>query len=370
MEVPYRSIAATVNRLLEVRRGERAAEEADRRLLASLIEGSPNGVLVVGRDGRVRFVNRAFRELFDVRVAAVGRRPAEVVHVPEVLDLLDLAGHQASEDEIVTATGARDVALRPVVTESGEVAVLAQDITRFRAAERARTAFVANVSHELRTPMAAILGYADELLAASEELPERHRKLVEAVARNGRRLRDTFEGLMHLARVEARSGQLRLETLRLAPLLVEAVASASELAAGKGVGFELRCDQEVRAATNADAFDVIMNNLASNAVKYTPHGGAVVIDAGLVEGEVQIVVRDDGIGIDPAHHDRIFERFFRVDEGRAREVGGTGLGLAMVKHLCLATGARIGVRSAVGRGSTFSLTLAPPGPDAPDEGEE
>ncbi len=358
-----REIAASVNALLARRREERAAEEADRRLLASLVAGSPNGVVVVGADGRVRLMNRAFRDLFEVRGEPVGRLPAEVVVVPELLDLIELTPGPGAPDEVVTATGNRDVLLRPVATEAGEIAVIAQDVTRFRAAERARTAFVANVSHELRTPMAAILGFAEELAIDREELPERDRPLVDAVVRNSRRLRDTFEGLMHLARVEARSGQLRLEGLRLAPLIAEAVGPAADLAAGKGVAFEVRCDDALRAATNPEAFDVIVGNLATNAVKYTPSGGSVRLDAAMVGGEPRIAVHDTGIGIDPAHQARIFERFFRVDDGRARDVGGIGLGLAMVKHLCLATGARIAVRSTPGHGSTFEVTLAQAGPE-------
>lgn len=354
---PDRRLAAAVNRLLQVQTHERQNQEADRRLLGSLVGRTPNGVLVVGRDGRIRLMNDAFRAIFSAPEAAIGRVPAEVVAVPELLDLLEVAASDEDPVEVITVAGARDVLLRSITTEVNEVAILAQDITRFRAAERARTAFVANISHELRTPMAAILGYAETLLEDRDDLPQNIVPLLDAVARNSRRLRDTFEGLMHLARIEARSGQLPQEVLRLAPLIADAVAPAVDAAAIRSVAFEVSCAENLSAATNAEAFDVIVNNLASNAVKYTPAGGRVSVSVRREGDTVVLEVADTGIGIDAVHQDRVFERFFRVDEGRATQAGGIGLGLAMVKHLCLATGAHIALQSTPDQGSTFRVTL-------------
>ncbi len=362
-------LAAAINGLMERVWSARDAQRADNELLRSLIENSPNGVMVVRSDGRIRAANPSFRAIFELRDDPVGRTPLEAVPVPEVQELVALALDGEGGDEIRVVPGARHVVLRPILTEGGEVAVLAQDLTRWRAAERARTDFVANVSHELRTPMAAILGFADTLARDLDRLPEEDRPAVEAIARNSRRLRDTFEGLMHLARVEARSGALAREPLRLAPLLAESVVPAVDAAAGKDIDFALDCPDEIHALTNAEALDAIVGNLATNAVKYTPVGGSVTVRVEEDPDQVRIRVQDTGIGIEPAHQDRIFERFFRVDEGRARDAGGAGLGLAMVKHLALATGARISVESQVGEGSTFTVHLPPAAPDQ-DEGAQ
>ncbi len=340
------------------RAGGRARQERVRAdLYASLIERSPNGVLVCGPDGRITAINDAFRALFELRAQPVGRRPTEVFAVPEVQELVDL-GLRGGDiwDEVRLVPGKRTIVLRPIEVVGGGIGVLAQDITAYRAAERARTDFVANVSHELRTPMAAILGYAETLSEDLDRMPDDVRPLVEAIARNSRRLRDTFEGLMHLARVEARLGELAQESLRLEPLLVQAVIPSVDAAGRKGLDFELDCPPQLAVRTNAEALDVILGNLVMNAVKYTREGG-IVVRAYAQDDTVRVEVRDTGIGIEPAHLDRIFERFFRVDEGRAREVGGTGLGLAMVKHLALATGAFLSVQSKPGEGSTFTVQL-------------
>lgn len=352
-------LGAAINGMIAELQARIGGAEADARLLASLVENSPNGLLICNADGRIRTVNQAFRDLFELRGDPVGRLPTEVLSVPEVHELVDLARSGQGDDEVRLVPGSRTVVLRPIATDGGEVGVLAQDITAFRAAERARTDFVANVSHELRTPMAAILGYAETLSQDLDRLPDDVVPLVEAVSRNSRRLRDTFEGLMRLAQVEARLGELALEPLRLQPLLAEAVAAAADEAATKGLDFALECPEDLTARINAEAFDLIIRNLATNAIKYTPTGGEVRVVALVCDEDVRVDIVDTGIGIEAAHQARVFERFFRVDEGRAREVGGTGLGLAMVRHLALATGARVSLASEVGEGSTFSLHLPP-----------
>lgn len=356
---PEQDLARAVNEVLDHARADVQRSEADRRLLTSLIEHSPNGVLVCDLDGRILRVNTAFCELFGLRGPLVGRLAAEVLTAPEALELLEGSSEIDPDDERFAVVSSRDLVLRPITTGAGEVALLAQDVTRFRSAERSRTAFVANISHELRTPMAAILGFADTL-AAEPDLPEQVRPSVDALCRNSRRLRDTFEGLMHLARVEARSGQLTVEDLRIAPLMAEALAGAADMASAKGLSFAVDCPEELRASINAEAFTIIVGNLVMNAVKYTPPGGEVEVTAASREDGVEIAFRDTGVGIDPAHQERIFERFFRVDEGRDRATGGAGLGLAMVKHLCLATGARIRLVSSPSVGSTFIVTFPHP----------
>jgi two-component system phosphate regulon sensor histidine kinase PhoR len=354
------ALARAINAIVRSERAAAVEHQKELLLLRSLIEGSPNGVIVVGNDGRVCMVNEAYRGLFSARSEIVGRAVAEIVSEPEVLEVV-AKGRQGRAEEVSVSTGdGRDLLLRPIMTPHGDIAVLVQDVSRFKEAERARTAFVANVSHELRTPMAAIMGYAELLQLDVDELPERARPLVDAVARNSRRLRDTFEGLLHLARLEARSAGLPLATLSLSPLVDAAVAGAREEAVAKGVAFEVSVPPELVIQTNAEAFSIILGNLAINAVRYTPQGGAIALTAVHDGDRVMLDVVDNGIGIEPANQQRIFERFFRVDEGRTRDMGGSGLGLAIVKHLCLASGAIISVHSALGAGSTFRVSFPAP----------
>jgi two-component system phosphate regulon sensor histidine kinase PhoR len=208
--------------------------------------------------------------------------------------------------------------------------------------------------------VAAIMGYAETLLDERERLDPGLVRLVEAVHRNGTRLRDLFEDLLQLSRIEARRGELPLMAVPLRPILEGAVASAADRAAHRKQDFALECPADLRARVNAEALGSIVGNLAMNACNYTPEGGRIRVIAEPAPGEVLVHVEDNGIGIDPAHHQRIFERFYRVDEGRSRSAGGTGLGLAIVKHLARASGCTVSLSSAVGQGSRFTVHIPVP----------
>ena len=355
------AVAGAANRLLETLDKDRQQLEGEARLRRQLLEQVPHGVLVVDADGTIRLANPAFSRLIPVRGALVGRIPVEVVPVPEVQEVVNQALWESGADERPCVSGARDLVLRPVRLQDGGVLVMVEDVTTFRSAERARTRFVANVSHELRTPMASILGWTEILESDIERLPEDLWEPVNAIRRNGVRLRDLFESLLELSRIEARSRELPLQRERLEPLLAQAVVSAADRASLHEQAFSLECEPTLEGWVNVEALGAMVGNLAANASAYTPQGGRIVVRA-LAEsdGRVVVEVQDSGIGIDPRHHDRIFERFYRVDHGRARADGGTGLGLAIVKHLALAASCRISVDSAIGRGTTFRLHL----PDA------
>ncbi len=350
-------VAHAMNALLDRLKHERDALEAQARLTRSLLEISPSGVLVVGSDGRIRFLNPSFRRLVDLRGTPEGARPIEVAPVAEVQQAIDVALGGTPTGEIGATSGPYDIVVQGVPVEGYGAMVLVQDVTRFRQAERARTDFVANVSHELRTPIASIMGFAETMLADSDRMPPDMVRLLEAVYRNGKRLRDLFEDLLTLSRIESRRGELPLVDARLRPILESAVTSAADRAAQRHQDFALECPDELFTRINAEALTSIIGNLAVNASNYTPEGGRIRVYVESDAREVRVHVQDDGIGIDPVHHQRIFERFYRVDEGRSRSAGGTGLGLAIVKHLALASGCAVTMRSAKGKGSTFTVHL-------------
>ncbi len=279
----------------------------------------------------------------------------------EVQEAVDQALDGVEVDGLHCESGTRDLLIKAVPSQDAGVMLLVHDFTSFRAAERTRTDFVSNVSHELRTPIAMVMGYAETLLDDQDRLDPDLQPLVEAVHRNARRLSELFEDLLHLSRIESRRGDLPLTVMPLEGLLEEAVLSAADQASRKSQSFSLECASDVRAPINAEALQAIVGNLASNAVKYTPAGGRIRVTAGYEGGRVRIDVEDDGPGIDPVHHDRIFERFYRVDQGRSRRVGGTGLGLSIAKHLAMATGCGLRLSSAPGSGSVFTVFL----PEAP-----
>jgi two-component system phosphate regulon sensor histidine kinase PhoR len=317
---------------------------------------NPGGVLLVDSSGRIELANEAWCRMVPPRSEPIGKLPIEAFSVLAVDEMVRaaLAGEVPAEQE--ASSGDVDMSIMAVPMEGGAM-VFARDITRYRQAERARTDFVANVSHELRTPITAILGFSETALDESEQLPEQLARMIAAIHRNGKRLSHLFDDLLNLYRIETRRRQLPREMIRLKPLLEESVVVAVDRAFSQGQEFELRCPDGIMGWANPGALGAIVGNLASNACKYTPRGGRVVVWVESMEDEALIHVEDTGVGIHESQIGRIFERFYRVDDGRARAVGGTGLGLAIVKHLAMATNCKVDVRSEEGVGSVFTVSV-------------
>ena len=351
-------LGAEVNRLLDMVRARRLEEEAERQLDRAMARETPNGLVVVDVHGNVRRANAAIGRLLPFAGDPVGRRPIETIPVPELQGVLDDAARARAPCERHVTVGARDLILRAVPTADGAGCLgVVLDITSVRAAERVRRDFVANVSHELRTPITALIGYAEVLAGDRDRLPADLSPMVDAIDRNARRLADLVENVLHLSRIEARQSDLRLEPELVGPLIREVLERFSGRATQRGITIVTEPFAEVEALVNAEAFEHALSNLVDNAIKYTPPRGRVRVRV-TADGEaVRVSVTDDGVGIDPVHHGRIFERFYRVDPGRDRSIGGTGLGLALVKHLCLATSSEITLVSAPDKGSTFTLSL-------------
>lgn len=327
------------------------------RSALEVIDSSPFGIALVGDEGRITHANPIFHTLFRLRGEPVGKRPIEVVPAVEIHEVVEEAlDGRIAERSFVTAS--LDLIARAQPMSEGRAIVRVENVTGHREAERARTDFVANVSHELRTPLTAIMGYLEAVMNEAERLPDDLYPLLETVDRNARRLRDLFEDLLRLHRIEARRRELPVEQLLLAPILDEAVGPVRDRAVMRKQQFVFDCPKDLKAPVNPEALSAIVGNLASNASAYTPEGGHiwVRVHPGL-RGHVQIEVQDDGIGIAERHHERIFERFYRVDEARSRRVGGTGLGLAIVKHYALASRCNVTLRSREGEGSTFTVEL-------------
>lgn len=331
-----------------------------RRQLATtqrVLDRSSLGLVVIDRDGVVTYANPVVEELFRLRGSPVGRRPIEVIPAVEVHEVVE-AAEVGTVTERDFATGWGDLCVWSERLADDIVVVRIEDRSMAREAERARADFVANVSHELRTPITALMGYAETLLATADELPDGVASMLRTVERNARRLRDLFEDLLRLHRIETRLKELPLERLPLHPVLVSAVIDAADEAGARDQVFSLDAPGDLEGWCNPDALAAIVSNLARNAVAYTPDGGEVTVRARRDDDDqVCIDVVDDGIGIDPAHQARIFERFFRVDAARSRRAGGTGLGLAIVKHYARATNCDVTVRSEVGEGATFTVRL-------------
>ncbi len=214
--------------------------------------------------------------------------------------------------------------------------------------------FVADASHELRTPLTSIQGYARMLRQWALDDPEKARESVEAIEREAARMSELVEGLLRLARGDE-SAPVNLEEGDLRDVASAAVAAARAIANGR---IDVRYqppDAPVRATFDAEAIRQLLDILLENALRHTPAGGTITVEAHMDGGQMLLSVRDTGPGIAPEHLPHLFERFYQADP--ARNAGGSGLGLAIAQQIAEQHGGVLTVGSRVGEGTTFTLSL-------------
>jgi PAS domain S-box-containing protein len=344
----------------------RLYREAERRADAALaLAYVGDGVVLLDEEGRVRFWNSAAAAITGVhQEAALGRPPAEVLPEWDALTrLAQLAGAAAPERArsvtvpLETAAGDRWVAVTGVAFEEGVVYAL-RDVTDERALERARSDFVATASHELRTPLAAVYGAARTLRRADIELePDVRESFLEIIVSETERLTAIVSQILLAGQLEDGRVDVATTATDLRPL-VESVLTSTRLRAPEQI--RLRVEQNGDRATalaDEDTLRQVLVNLLDNALKYSPDGGDVIVELAGGAGRVRVTVRDHGLGIPPSEHERIFEKFYRLDPALTRGVGGSGLGLYISRELVSRMGGSLTVRSQAGEGAAFVVEL-------------
>jgi two-component system, OmpR family, phosphate regulon sensor histidine kinase PhoR len=352
---------------------------SDRDEMEAALSSMVDAVLAVDSQRRLISLNDPAARLLDLRPDRHAGLPIDRCDVPEaVRELavrsLALDGPIVEDVELLAAdvTGtdptpgprlfqvtASPLRHRGVDQRIGSLIVL-HDVTRLRRLEVIRRDFVTNASHEIRTPVAAIKMAAETLDDESAPVdPPTTRRFLKIIARQADRLQSLIDDLLSLARIE-RDTEDRRVSLKSQPILgvLRSAAEACQTAATpRGTRIEIDCPPDLAAPIHAPLLEQAVMNLLDNAVKYSPDHSLVRCSAERVNGEAVVSVIDRGVGIEPEHLPRVFERFYRTDKARSRELGGTGLGLSIVKHIAQVHAGRVSADSTPGRGSTFRLHL-------------
>jgi two-component system phosphate regulon sensor histidine kinase PhoR len=336
---------------------------AERDLQKRILEAMHEGVVVVDRDGRIVLVNPALRAMLLLGADAVGKLLIETVRHAQLDTMLDEA-REASEDRPVEIElpGLKPrrvlVQAAPLPGEEEGLLFVFVDVTELRRLESLRRDFIANASHELRTPIAAVRSATETLRSGALADPVAAIRFLDIIERNAQRLQSLVEDMLELSKLESNEFKLKRERVELERVVPIVLALFRERAEKKGVRLAAELPPALPSVEgDARALEHVLSNLVDNAVKYCAAGARILVKASREDGRVRLVVTDTGPGIAPEHLPRVFERFYRVDAGRSRELGGTGLGLSIVKHMVEAMRGKVAVESAVGRGSTFTVSL-------------
>ena len=334
-------------------------------LLASLTEG----VVVTDPEGRIRLANRSFLEMFGLSEAPLNRTMLEALRIPEVAAgvtatfqegagrSLEIRRASAADGETKTLA----VNLAPILEGDGEragVVTVFYDLSRIRRLETVRQEFVANLSHELRTPLSILAGYLETIEDPAVLKGSEGKEVLKVLQRNCERLTMLVNDLMELSRIESGRIELRMQARKPREILEEVRDDWKRAFAGKRVKLELACAEGLpEVSSDPLRMGQIFSNLMDNALRFAPPGSCVSLGARPKGGQVEFFIQDEGEGIPADKKDRIFERFFRLDESRARERGGTGLGLSIVKHLVQIHGGEVRAESEPGSGTTILFSI-------------
>ncbi|MBW2736483.1 MAG: PAS domain S-box protein [Deltaproteobacteria bacterium] len=349
-----------------------------RAILASMVEG----VVAVDGDARVMHINTVGSEM----LGTAGKRiqgqaistASQLIEADRMLRRTLDEGRSLRSEAFVSVEGSdrvyelRSAPLRPVEDEllPGAVMVM-HDITELRRLEQLQREFVANVSHELQTPLAAVLGMVDTLIDDDEMDPAKKQSYLQRIGAQSTRLSTLVSDLLTLSRAESREHRAERRDVDLAQIGADSARMLSPRFKGKQLAFKVVLpDSPLMVEGTEELLRQVVDNLLTNALKYTPEGGQVWLRLQAHNAQALLWLRlqahnaqalleveDTGLGIAPEHQGRIFERFYRVDKARSRAAGGTGLGLAIIKHAVLSLEGHVSVESTPGRGSTFRIRL-------------
>jgi two-component system phosphate regulon sensor histidine kinase PhoR len=356
-------LAAAVFRMADQLTRRLATVQEDEALLGALVESLAEGIVAADSHGQIVRINASARRMLGIGDPTP--MPLERIREPMVREALReaLAGSGATQRELPSGERTFAVTATPLtaagVASVGGAVLTLMDLTAVRRLEAVRRDFVANVSHELKTPLTVVGGFAETL--TDEELPPaQRRQFAAAIHTNARRMQRIVDDLLDLSRIESGGWRPEPAQIDVRAAAIEALGAARDAAAAKGLQVDIAPAPDA-ATVHADptALHQVLSNLVENAVRHTSAGHVVVSTRRAADG-VWLEVRDTGTGIAPAHLPRVFERFYRPDPGRARTDGGTGLGLAVVKHLVEAHGGSVRAESTVGRGTTMSVYFPDP----------
>ncbi len=359
-------LAKAFNYLTERLRDTLGEISGEKAKVEAIIRHMADGLVAVDRTGRIIVINRAAARMLGVTGREVLGQPAQAVFgelLPQALLRQCIQGSRQLSQELRLERSGRllRAQVAPFRSARGRVTgavVVLQDITEHHRLEQMRREFLANVSHELRTPLTTVKSYVETLLDGAMEDPILGRRFLEVVQRETDRMARLVNDLLQLSQMEYLRQRWKRQPLNIEDVIADVVERLRLEASSKGLSLRVDSEPELpQVLGDAEQLGQVLANLLSNAIKFTPPGGSVAVTAQRHPRGVAVTVRDTGIGIPREDLPRVFDRFYRVEKARSREMGGTGLGLSIAREIVEAHDGSIEIESEPGRGTRVTLVV-------------
>ncbi|AQC88467.1 phosphate regulon sensor histidine kinase PhoR [Bordetella pertussis] len=355
---PWDDILAPLYRYTRARARELAETRETMQSMLAAAQALPDGVVTLNEDFQIDWANRMARRHLGLRLPADrGHNLLNLLRAPEFVAYAH-RGHWPEPILVRLSLNGQErvMMIHLAGYASNQRLLISRDVTQIERLETTRRDFVANVSHELRTPLTVLAGFLETLRELpAEALPAEQRDQYMAMMHEqARRMQAIVEDLLTLSTLES-SPEADPLAVDVGALLRTARQQVEALSNGRHV-FEWQIEEGLDVLGSGTELASALSNLLTNAVRYTPDGGRIIVRWRRgADGEALYSVQDTGIGIPARHLPRLTERFYRVDRGRSRAAGGTGLGLAITKHIAMRHDADLLIDSELGKGSTFTL---------------
>ncbi len=337
--------------------------QVEQEQLEALLVTTQDALFLIDRLGHLRFVNAPFWQIFNLPEKAPDQYRGKPfweffrdANLNERIDFFWQNPEIKLADDLEVVIQGKIFLISKFYLPSQQTLLLSlSNVTELRGLEAKKRDLVANVSHELNTPLTSMIGYLETLV--DKEKDPLKLKYLEIIFRNTKRLAYIVKDLLQLSRLERGADQLNFEKIEFISFIKTLSPFYEDLCHKKNLCFEtVFSDEAIHIKADRYQIEQVLINLIENAIRYTDQGGIKLTQT--KKGEyLTIGVSDTGIGIPQESQERIFERFFVVDQARSKKNGGTGLGLAIVKHIIKLHGGKIDVKSQLGQGTTFFISL-------------
>jgi len=359
-----KTLADNINYLVEELKDKIKIANEEKSKLMTAFTSMNEGVLIINEQGMIEFVSPVLSNMLAIQYDdVIGKTLMEAFRNVDLQKaFLEFKEKQISVSREIILGNIEKIIMRVSISavhghpDEEKTMIVFHDMTRLKKLEQIRMDFVANVTHEIRTPLTAIIGYLETIKSGAINNIEQTKTFIDVILKQAERLNRLVEDLLTISNIEMKEIVLHFENVALASAVNNVISLIQTKADLKKIVIRNNVpDNFAPIKADRDKLTQIFVNILDNAVKFTPEGGNVVIDAGESESYAVVSVTDTGSGVPGDEVQRLGERFYRVDKSRSRDLGGTGLGLSIVKHLMIAHGGKMEIQSQLGKGTKVSL---------------